>query len=154
MPQNYGKQWLEIIRGELWWQWYGGPKGWPDFVKARIPSQAKINKAVGPVNATVPPTNARINHGIWIADCPNCIGAEAVDYDNRRFFCFNCKNDYADERPIRVIFPPKKDRLQIQAILMFRPDHRNRNWFPYETIEDLSQENIKHGLNPGYDPPT
>lgn len=66
---------------------------------------------------------ARIDHGRWIADCPDCNGAEYVDPDEPVFFCFGCLNtQYQGQlRPVR--FPPPEIRERIEANL--RPEAYN-----------------------------
>lgn len=66
---------------------------------------------------------ARVDHGRWIADCPDCNGAEYVDPDEPVFFCFGCLNtQYQGQlRPVR--FPPPEIRERIEANL--RPEAYN-----------------------------
>ena len=101
-------------------------------------------KAMGARTGT--PVEARINHSRWIADCPYCIHAEMVDPDNKKFFCLNCGMEHNGHRPLPVKFPPKAQRLEIERLLSIRPLEANRNWFPYETVQDIRQENIDYGL--------
>ena len=38
------------------------------------------------------PVKAYVNHGRLVADCPDCNGAEILNYDGS-FFCLSCFND-------------------------------------------------------------
>jgi hypothetical protein len=37
------------------------------------------------------------------------------------------------------------EREQIEQILRMRPDRKNMNWIPSETLDDLRAQNIEHG---------
>lgn len=92
------------------------------------------------------PLPARINHGRWIVDCPDCNGAQMVFGDSAApvTMCPNCWNGAALRRWRRVLFP--KDRAEIEAALAMRPLPMNRNWSPGETVADLWHENAENGL--------
>ena len=95
-----------------------------------------------------PPAVAKINHGRWIADCPNCpagTGAEFVDPNFDLFFCMSCGNVLVNERIRRVDFPPPPQVAEIEAILEPRP-LKNQNWEPGETLEQLLAENQAGGI--------
>ena len=83
---------------------------------------------------------AAINHGRFIVNCPHCNSAEFL-FDDKRFFCTECKNEAIDGKLYKVIIPG--NRLQIEALLELRPIP-NRNWKYPETIDDLAQENELH----------
>jgi hypothetical protein len=92
--------------------------------------------------------------GFWVARCPRpyCFGAE--HYGPRRsgallelgnltetgMRCKECGGTFA------AVWPA--DRVEIERILMERPDPFNRNWLPGETLHDLLGENITHGIFP------
>ena len=40
------------------------------------------------------------------------------------------------------------DPFAIEALLFMRPDEKNRNWSPGETLDALLLENIAHGIVP------
>ena len=93
---------------------------------------------------------ARINWGRWIADCPQCGGAEDV----RVGLPFVCKGlvaaGFHGEHTAcgftaDVEFPKTADKLMIEALLVRRPVPF-RNWFPGETIENLQKENKDRGI--------
>ena len=114
----------------------------------------------------------RINHGRWIADCPRCNSAMAVQFIGEKqlfnkFACFDCGYGLADgfremlhsaapmdkwrlfnnERPffkVEIEFPD--ERQQIEAELMKRERMDNRNWNGGESVEDLITQNNEHGV--------
>ncbi len=79
-------------------------------------------------------THAYLNHGRWVADCPEpyCGGAELAS--GGLFVCANCK------RAATIIWPDDKEL--IDQITAARPIPETRNWLPGETLEDLRQENM------------
>lgn len=92
---------------------------------------------------------ARVDHGRWIADCPNagCTGAEYVSVSGRQgFFCTECRNAAAGHLSIAVVLPEQAMREQIDAYLSARPVPANRNWRPGETVKDLQRENRERGV--------
>ena len=106
---------------------------------------------------------AEINFGQWIAKCPDCNGAEAVDPSEPIFYCFSCGNYKQNGRPRKVEFP--KDREEIEKLVLARPikigmgTHNiervtlakptiwtkfgplSRSWVPGETVADLKKQN-------------
>ena len=93
--------------------------------------------------AVGPSVEARLNHGRWIADCPDCAGAQFVDETEPIFFCLACGNVEARGQFRRVKFP--RDKAKIEGRMNARP-MLNRNWEIRETIEDLDAENERHGI--------
>jgi len=90
-----------------------------------------------------PIVQARVNHGRWIADCPFCIGAEMVWFEEPSiFFCFSCRNKAVGEHLLRVEIPRNYEK--IEDILMVRHPV-NRNW-DGETLSALKSENTKAGV--------
>lgn len=101
---------------------------------------------------------AEINHGRWIAICPDCGGAEYVSPDEQVFYCFSCGNaaNAGNGRPVK--FPA--NRLAIEAAVLERPviERRgtnkierallatpvlpmlSRSWKPGETVSDLRMQ--------------
>ena len=78
--------------------------------------------------------------GRWIARCPDCSGAEYVDFDTPVFMCCNCfnrANGYA-WRPVAT--PNRTRRAEIEELLIRRPA-RNRSWLASETLDDLREQN-------------
>ncbi len=96
---------------------------------------------------------AFVNHSRWIAKCPYCAGALTVGLDEPIFYCVECgmqANGGGPGQPgyaMDVIFP--RFWQDIEAVLLLRPDPATRNWLPHETIDDLIQENIAHGVMQG-----
>jgi len=89
--------------------------------------------------------SAFINEGRWIAECPTGDGnAFVVSRNSDLFWCGICGNRTTAGSWIRVRFPPGK--AAIERLLMHRPDERNRNWLPGETVANLARENRAHGL--------
>lgn len=82
---------------------------------------------------------ARLNHGRWIVDCPECNGAELVTPDLR----FRCQSGthLAVEYAVRVPLEAE----WIMQLVAHRPVV-NQNWQPGETLEDLARDNAAHGV--------
>ena len=88
----------------------------------------------------VPPTAARVNWGRWVADCPMCRSALALRPGTPAFECYDC---YAR---VEVIWPSVDVQAGVERVLSFRPDPRTRNWTNDETVQQLHEENLDHGL--------
>lgn len=129
-----------ILKGNDFWPGLGG---WEKHIERKVPPQMRA-AAKGPRMALS--VDAYINHSRWVADCPYCTGSEMVDPDEKKFYCFNCLMLDIVGRPIRVKFPLKTTREKIEAVLLKRPFEENRNWFTEESLQDLKDENIEHGL--------
>jgi hypothetical protein len=89
---------------------------------------------------------AEVVHGRWVTRCPHCPSASRVSMADPRVFCVYCGNGQSI-RWHGVLFPP--EWRQIEDVLSLRPDPVNRNWSPDETVEDLIEENVRHGLPGG-----
>lgn len=102
---------------------------------AEPPDRTRVVKAAEAVVAYV-------NHGRWVADCPDpaCAGAELVDPAEPLFYCLSCYNAAVGGawRPVR--FPPRSARQAIEQALLERARPERRNWYPGETVEDLRRE--------------
>ena len=102
---------------------------------------------------------AYLNHGRWIAGCPVCNGALAVEpgrvawdlyedngvptismTDGSVFVCFDCRTDHGE-----LQWPTPAQFDAITSSVSVRPIP-NRNWMPGETVATLRAENIEHGL--------
>ena len=88
------------------------------------------------------PLEARIEYARWIVDCPNCHNAEFAFEDNL-FLCSSCKNSDINGQIRKVKMP--KERKGIEDLLSKRKII-NRHWYPGETVKELVDENILHGL--------
>jgi hypothetical protein len=60
-------------------------------------------------------------------------------------WCIRCSNVVAGGGWRRVSLPPEPDRSRIEAVLLCRPQERDRNWSPDEAVSDLARQNIEHG---------
>lgn len=85
---------------------------------------------------------AYINQGRWIAECPDCHGAQLACRTDRRFLCNDCGNIAVGNLWRPVDWPVDLDR--IEDVLTRRPVE-NQNWDPWQTAEDLQVENAAHG---------
>lgn len=96
--------------------------------------------------ASGPVVQARINHGNWIADCPDpdCAGAELVDPDDLRFWCCSCSMANLDGQWLPVQMTAQ--RAQLEAELRKRPRRQIQNWAPGESLADLRRENAENGV--------
>ena len=82
---------------------------------------------------------AYINHGRWVADCPHCTSARMVEPEQDEFLCL----DDQCHRVSRLVWPAQ--RPEIERILLARPNAKNRNWYPHESLAQLRAENREHG---------
>ena len=82
------------------------------------------------------------NHGRWIAECPDCHGAQLASRDDPRFMCDSCANAAIGSLWRPVAWP--KDADKIAALLDARPLAHTRNWTPGEGLRDLKAENVQH----------
>jgi len=84
--------------------------------------------------ADLRPVAAYVNHGRWVADCPECGGGVGAWPANLEGACLDCGHVYG------VTFPAGCDRAE--EILRSRPP-QNRHWRPDhgETLTDLATEN-------------
>lgn len=87
---------------------------------------------------------AYVNHGRWIADCPDCRGAENATLDDPVFMCLGCGNESIGGALRPVEFPDDDTRREIELILNDRKT-AHQNWFFDEPVEKLELENSKHG---------
>lgn len=114
--------------------------------------------------ATGAPILARLDWQRWSARCDFCTGSEYVDPTEKIFFCFSCANKEHGHHLRPVIFPPRAERLEIEALVMERPVREkggatrmaramnavpvrdsaiiySRSWMPGETADDLQVQN-------------
>jgi hypothetical protein len=116
------------------------PFRWARFLTARQGRHHPLRPEIG---AEITP--AAINHGRWVADCPQCRAALIVSKQDRRFWCPLCGLPWNGFRGIAVQFPNAAAIKTIETILLMRPDPHNRNWRPGESIAQLARENLDHG---------
>lgn len=105
------------------------------------------------------PVAVRVNWGRWLADCPACGSALAVEPGSRvlgapvwehdgaawvrvgfREGCWDCgaRTD--------LVWPDGAFVDGVERLLAMRPHAQTRNWQPGETLHDLLRENAAHGL--------
>ena len=89
------------------------------------------------------PVEAYVNHGRLVADCPDCNGAEIVNYGGS-FFCLSCLNDKNKNRP-RPVKKPRNMRAIIEQ-LEKRTIKETMNWNLGESLDDINQGNKERGL--------
>ncbi len=80
------------------------------------------------------PVKACIDSSRWVAFCPYCENAEAVDPIERIFFCFRCNMLENEYEAIPVEFPEAKLLNEIVAVLMERPMIQRGGPTRYERI--------------------
>jgi len=86
---------------------------------------------------------AYVNHSRWVVDCP-CGSAQLASRNDRRFWCTDCHNAWAQGKWASVDWP--KDAEDIEALLLQRPEAKTRNWHPTEDLMALVAQNVTHGL--------
>lgn len=77
------------------------------------------------MRASLSTVTARIDHGVWVADCPYCAGAEPVSLTHRTFFCLSCGMLNGLSRWRVVVFPA--DIAATEALVAELPPSE-RNW--------------------------
>lgn len=91
-----------------------------------------------------------VNHGRWIAECPDCHGAQVASRTDARFFCVDCLNAWCGGKWLRIAWP--RDTDAIESVLLRRETH-HRNWTPEESVTDLVAENAAHAAILSTPPP-
>lgn len=94
--------------------------------------------------------DAYVNHGRWIAECPDGCGHAVIASDREPFYiCTRCGNEANDGQWLNVKFP--RQRKSIEAELVRRAarhphkDAPTRNWKPGETVAELRSERQLRG---------
>jgi hypothetical protein len=123
---------------------YGVMPGAPDAASAPLqywqpPGRPRLDVGISPE----PPLKVYLNHGRWIAECPDCHGAQLACWTDHRFLCNECGNVAVAGLWRAIIWPD--DREAIETVLDQRSPV-NQNWLPGETIEYLRAENAAHGV--------
>ncbi len=93
--------------------------------------------------ADAPTVTAFVNEGRWIVRCPFCPSASLACQTDPRFLCVECGNTGVGGKWVTVVWPD--DRDQIEAVLDRRRKDTTRNWFPHESVADLTRDNVAHG---------
>jgi ribosomal protein L37AE/L43A len=107
----------------------------PMFWMARMPLAEALVAGLGPQSSAI---FATANHGRWIAECPDCHGAQLTAVADPRFMCVECGNASIGGKWRPVIWP--KDHVEISALLDERPRHL-ANALPSETVKQIRKEN-------------
>ena len=107
-----------------------------------VPLLTEIAGEAEPAQAYVNPDLA--GQARWIARCPDCeraglTRAEYVWLRQPLLFCMECGNAELGRRWRRVEVPAA--RVEIERLLLARPDPRTRAWVPGETLALLVAEN-------------
>ena len=112
--------------------------GSPVFWLAPVPYQPDAPTAGDPIVVYA-------NEGRWIAECPDCRGAQLASHHDPRFMCVECAN-VANGGAWRPLTWPQ-DRPAIEQVLDGRQPV-NQNWAPGETVADLAAANTAHRVSP------
>lgn len=103
-------------------------------------------KPMGDVDTQAPRAIAWIDHGRWLAMCPDAgcrppggttPGIEYVE-PGEPFWCCACANVSVGHRWHVIAWPRK--RAAIEASLLRRPYPHQRTWLPTETLADIAKE--------------
>lgn len=106
---------------------------WIRNFSAEMQAKGTLEKAWdGKVNGE--PVKACIDASRWIAFCPYCDHAEAVDPVERVFFCFNCNMIENEYQALPVEFPEVNLINEIIAVLMERPMKQTGGPTRYERV--------------------
>ena len=100
-------------------------------------SLAPLSAATHP-EATIP---AYVNHGRWVADCPDCNNAQLACKTDHRFLCDECGNVVIGRLWRPVEWPA--DVQRIENLLTERPV-ANQNWVPGENLPLLAIDNLEN----------
>ena len=87
---------------------------------------------------------AHVNHGRWSVRCPWCNSSQNASRDDHRFFCVECGNAAVSGQWVTVVWP--NEVAAIEEVLSKRPDVKNHNWLPGESVADLVADNNEHGV--------
>lgn len=77
------------------------------------------------------------NEGRWIAECPDCRGAQLASHADPRFMCVCCAN-VDNGGAFRPLHWPR-NRAALEEVLHERP-MVNQNWTPGETVSVIRAE--------------
>jgi hypothetical protein len=88
-----------------------------------------------------PPLKVYLNHGRWIAECPDCHGAQLACFDDQRFMCNECGNVAVGNLWRAIEWPTNRSAIEDAVISR---QEKNQNWLPGQTPDDLKQESDSH----------
>ena len=86
-----------------------------------------------------------ITYSNYAVQCEDCFECVVIEWDEP-FFCPNCLNASNGGLARVVEYPKKKDRNEIERVLLKRINPNSRNMLKGDTIEKLKQENVENGL--------
>lgn len=140
-----------------------------EFYKAKQHSAAYSNVLLGDIDTPIIDAPAMVQisaanlggrfgwKGRWIATCGPidrkgnqqgpCYGAEMVDWQLPLFMCCSCFNRDYDYQWRTLALPSRQERVQIERLLIKRPQARIHTWLPHESIQDLIDQNREIGLD-------
>jgi hypothetical protein len=111
------------------------------FWVAEVPGELVIDNGLAPKAEAV---EVYANHGRWIAECPDCHGAQLASKADPRFMCNICANAGIGSLWRPLVWP--KQHAQIGSLLDDRPLAHTRNWTPGTTLRELKAGNLEHGV--------
>ena len=107
----------------------------------------------------VSPAPARVNWGRWIADCPSCgsalavepgqplLGATVWEADGEHLTAARFQEGCWDCGTVTDLAWPDSGVIDgVERLLAMRPDPKTRNWEPHESLHDLMRENAERGI--------
>lgn len=107
----------------------------------------------------VSPAPARVNWGRWIADCPSCgsalavepgqplLGATVWEHDGEHLTAARFQEGCWDCGTVTDLVWPDAGVIDgVERLLAMRPDPKTRNWEPHESLHHLMRENAEHGI--------
>ena len=123
---------------------------WFEYVKQMF-SPTMILQGIDP-DTIVAPTEIvdgenfilSVDAGVWHAQCLRCSGFSVPRRDSALHLCLGCW--HGGDIRWRVA-SWSTDTVEIEKLLLLRPNPGNRNWRGGETLVDIRQENIAHGLS-------
>lgn len=86
--------------------------------------------------AKVDPTLVQLNHGRWVAMCPDCNSAQYASQTDPRMLCVECGNVKLKGKWRPLAWP--SNRAAIETAVQGRPPI-NQNWLPGEKVGDLTR---------------
>lgn len=123
------------------------------WLRTRAP-QPRTVRPPSEMASDAPPALAYVNHGRWVADCPNrtCPQPSCPGYCNAAmdllngapYLCGCCYNSDLGGRWRPVQWPTDADRQEIERALLARPSTATRHWRPEQPVRDLAEENARH----------
>lgn len=100
-----------------------------------VASHAQLDADTDPTTSIY----AYVNHGRWIAECPDCRAAQLACKTDPRFLCHECGNVAVGKLWRSVVWP--SNVIGIENQLAGRPVE-NQNWEPGESRVSLAIDNL------------